>query len=68
MEADEKLRTNNPNVYAAGDVAFPEKYTHTAMATARLCVANALNGANRPARDLVIPTAPTPIPRWPRSD
>jgi pyruvate/2-oxoglutarate dehydrogenase complex dihydrolipoamide dehydrogenase (E3) component len=25
------------------------------MATARLCVANALDGANRPARDLVMP-------------
>jgi pyruvate/2-oxoglutarate dehydrogenase complex dihydrolipoamide dehydrogenase (E3) component len=52
---DETLRTSNPNVYAAGDVAFPEKYTHAAMATARLCVANALHGANRPARELVIP-------------
>src|SRR6201997_4175143 len=40
---------------AAGDVAFPEKFTHAAMATARLCVANALDGANRPARELVIP-------------
>ena len=39
VEADEYLRTNNPAVYAAGDVAFPEKYTHAAMATARLCVA-----------------------------
>jgi pyruvate/2-oxoglutarate dehydrogenase complex dihydrolipoamide dehydrogenase (E3) component len=55
VEADENLQTNNPNVYAAGDVAFPEKYTHAARATARLCVANALDGANRPARDLVIP-------------
>jgi pyruvate/2-oxoglutarate dehydrogenase complex dihydrolipoamide dehydrogenase (E3) component len=55
VEADENLRTNNPNVYAAGDVAFPEKYTHAARATARLCVANALDGANRPARALVIP-------------
>ena len=55
VEADENLRTSNPNVYAAGDVAFPEKYTHAAMATARLCVANALNGVNRPARELVIP-------------
>jgi pyruvate/2-oxoglutarate dehydrogenase complex dihydrolipoamide dehydrogenase (E3) component len=36
-------------------VAFPEKFTHAAMATARLCVANALDGANRPARELVIP-------------
>jgi pyruvate/2-oxoglutarate dehydrogenase complex dihydrolipoamide dehydrogenase (E3) component len=55
VEADGNLRTSNPNVYAAGDVAFPEKYTHAAMATARLCVANALNGANRPARELIIP-------------
>ena len=58
VEADGNLRTSNPDVYAAGDVAFPEKYTHAAMATARLCVANALNGANRPARDLVIPHCP----------
>src|SRR5262249_32997244 len=40
VEADENLRTSNPDVYAAGDVAFPEKYTHAAMASARLCVAN----------------------------
>jgi pyruvate/2-oxoglutarate dehydrogenase complex dihydrolipoamide dehydrogenase (E3) component len=39
----------------AGDVAFPEKFTHAAMATARLCVANALQGANRRARELVVP-------------
>jgi pyruvate/2-oxoglutarate dehydrogenase complex dihydrolipoamide dehydrogenase (E3) component len=55
VEADAYLRTSNPGVYAAGDVAFPEKYTHAAMATARLCVANALDGANRRAHDLVIP-------------
>jgi pyruvate/2-oxoglutarate dehydrogenase complex dihydrolipoamide dehydrogenase (E3) component len=55
LETDGNLRTSNPDVYASGDVAFPEKYTHAAMATARLCVVNALNGANRPARDLVIP-------------
>lgn len=55
VEADAYLRTNNPAVYAAGDVAFPEKYTHAAMATARLCVANALGGANRRSHDLVIP-------------
>ena len=55
VEVDEYLRTSNPNIYAAGDVAFPEKFTHAAMATARLCVANALYGANRRARELVIP-------------
>src|SRR5262250_1711414 len=55
VEADAYLRTSNPSVYAAGDVAFPEKYTHAAMATARLCVANALDGANQRTRDLIIP-------------
>jgi pyruvate/2-oxoglutarate dehydrogenase complex dihydrolipoamide dehydrogenase (E3) component len=55
VQVDEYLRTSNPNIYAAGDVAFPEKFTHAAMATARLCVANALEGANRRARELVIP-------------
>lgn len=55
VEVDEYLRTSNPAVYASGDVAFPEKYTHAAMATSRLCVANAFTGANRPARELVIP-------------
>jgi pyruvate/2-oxoglutarate dehydrogenase complex dihydrolipoamide dehydrogenase (E3) component len=55
VQVDEYLRTTNPNIYAAGDVAFPQKFTHAAMATARLCVANALDGANRPARELVVP-------------
>ncbi|WP_433200999.1 FAD-dependent oxidoreductase [Dactylosporangium sp. CS-047395] len=55
VEVDAYLRTGNPDVYAAGDASFPQKYTHAANATARLCVANALYGAQRPARDLVIP-------------
>src|SRR5262245_8602227 len=36
VQVDEYLRTSNLNVFAAGDVAFPEKFTHAAMATARL--------------------------------
>ena len=32
-----------------------QKFAHAARATARLCIANALSGANRPARELVIP-------------
>jgi pyruvate/2-oxoglutarate dehydrogenase complex dihydrolipoamide dehydrogenase (E3) component len=48
---DEYLRTSNPVIY----VAFPEKFTHAALATARLCVANALDGAGRRVRELVIP-------------
>src|SRR5215472_6243033 len=55
VQVDEYLRTTNPDIFAAGDVAFPQKFTHAAMATARLCVANALDGANRRARELVVP-------------
>jgi pyruvate/2-oxoglutarate dehydrogenase complex dihydrolipoamide dehydrogenase (E3) component len=55
VEVDEYLRTSNPDIYAAGDVGFPQRFTHAARATARLCVANALDGANRRARELVIP-------------
>jgi pyruvate/2-oxoglutarate dehydrogenase complex dihydrolipoamide dehydrogenase (E3) component len=55
IELDEYLRTTNPNIYVAGDVAFPEQFTHAATATARLCIANALDGANRQTRELVIP-------------
>ncbi|MEU0563755.1 FAD-dependent oxidoreductase [Dactylosporangium sp. NPDC006015] len=55
VAVDAYLRTANPDIYAAGDASFPLKYTHAANATARLCIANALDAAHRPARDLVIP-------------
>jgi pyruvate/2-oxoglutarate dehydrogenase complex dihydrolipoamide dehydrogenase (E3) component len=55
VEVDDHLRTTNPAVYAAGDVALPEKFTHAAIATAKLAVANALDGAGQRVSDLVIP-------------
>ncbi len=55
VEADDHLRTANHAVYAAGDVARPEKYTHAAFAMAKLVVANALGGARERVSDLVIP-------------
>jgi pyruvate/2-oxoglutarate dehydrogenase complex dihydrolipoamide dehydrogenase (E3) component len=55
VEADDHLRTTNPAVYAAGDVAQPEQYTHAAIATAKLAVANALDKVGRRLSDLVIP-------------
>ena len=55
VEADDQLQTANPAVYAAGDVARPEKYTHAAIATGKLAVANALDGAGKRVSDLVIP-------------
>lgn len=55
VEADDYLRTTNHAVYAAGDVARPQKFTHAAIATAKLAVANALDGVERRVSDLVIP-------------
>jgi pyruvate/2-oxoglutarate dehydrogenase complex dihydrolipoamide dehydrogenase (E3) component len=47
VEADDHLRTTNPAVYAAGDVARPEKYTHAVLATARLAVTGGHRGGAR---------------------
>jgi pyruvate/2-oxoglutarate dehydrogenase complex dihydrolipoamide dehydrogenase (E3) component len=55
VDTDDHLQTANPAVYAAGDVAQPHKYTHAAIATAKLAVANAVNGAGKRLSDLVIP-------------
>jgi pyruvate/2-oxoglutarate dehydrogenase complex dihydrolipoamide dehydrogenase (E3) component len=55
VETDDHLRTANPVVYAAGDVAQPAKYTHAAIATAKMAVTNALDGVEERLSELVIP-------------
>jgi pyruvate/2-oxoglutarate dehydrogenase complex dihydrolipoamide dehydrogenase (E3) component/uncharacterized membrane protein YdjX (TVP38/TMEM64 family) len=52
---DNRLRTTNPRVYAAGDVCSRYKFTHAADAMARVVIANALFVARRKVTDLVIP-------------
>lgn len=42
VQVNERLQTTNPAVYAAGDICFPYKFTHTADALARILIANAL--------------------------
>ncbi len=42
VTVDQHLRTSNPAVYAAGDICFPFKFTHTADAMAQIVVQNAL--------------------------
>ena len=37
-----KLQTSSPRIYAAGDICFPFKFTHTADALAQIVVQNAL--------------------------
>jgi len=52
---DERMRTSNPRIFAAGDICSRYKFTHAADAMARLVIANALFMARRKVTDLVIP-------------
>jgi pyruvate/2-oxoglutarate dehydrogenase complex dihydrolipoamide dehydrogenase (E3) component len=49
------LRTTNPRVFAAGDVAGRWQFTHAADAMARQVVRNALFAGRRRADDLIVP-------------
>ena len=55
IEVDDRLRTSNPRVFAAGDAASPWQFTHAADALARIAVQNALFFGRRRASALVIP-------------
>ena len=55
VDVDERLRTSNPRIYAAGDVCSRYRFTHAADAMARIVIANALFSARRKATDLVMP-------------
>jgi pyruvate/2-oxoglutarate dehydrogenase complex dihydrolipoamide dehydrogenase (E3) component len=52
---DDRLRTTNPRVYAAGDVCSSYKFTHAADALARIVIRNALFFGRARASALVIP-------------
>jgi pyruvate/2-oxoglutarate dehydrogenase complex dihydrolipoamide dehydrogenase (E3) component/uncharacterized membrane protein YdjX (TVP38/TMEM64 family) len=52
---DERLRTTNARIFAAGDICSRYKFTHAADAMARIVIANALFLARRKVTDLVIP-------------
>ena len=60
VTVDRYLRTSNPRIYAAGDICFPFKFTHTADAMAQIVIQNALFphplGLGRASTDrLIIP-------------
>ena len=60
VTVDRYLRTTNRRIYAAGDICFPFKFTHTADAMAQIVIQNALFphplGLGRASTDrLVIP-------------
>lgn len=55
VKVNEMLQTSNPRVYAAGDICFPYKFTHTADALARIVIANALFKGRQKTSSLIIP-------------
>lgn len=55
VDVDDRLRTSNSRIFAAGDICSKYKFTHAADAMARIVIANALFFARRKVTDLVIP-------------
>jgi len=42
VKVNHRLQTTNPRIFAAGDISFPFKFTHTADALAQIVIQNAL--------------------------
>ena len=55
IRVDDFLRTSNRRIYAAGDACLEHKFTHTADASARIVVQNALFLGRRRVSALTIP-------------
>ncbi len=55
VQVDDRLRTTNPRVYAAGDVCSAWKFTHAADAMARIVLQNVLFFGCKRTSALVIP-------------
>lgn len=55
VKVDDRLRTTQPRIYAAGDVASAYKFTHMADALARIVIQNALFFGRARASKLIVP-------------
>ena len=55
VRVNDYLQTSNPRIYAAGDICFPYKFTHTADALARIVVRNTLFPGRSKSNALTIP-------------
>jgi pyruvate/2-oxoglutarate dehydrogenase complex dihydrolipoamide dehydrogenase (E3) component len=55
VKVNDCLQTSNARIYAAGDICLPYKFTHTADATARIVIQNALFAGRKKMSALVIP-------------
>jgi pyruvate/2-oxoglutarate dehydrogenase complex dihydrolipoamide dehydrogenase (E3) component/uncharacterized membrane protein YdjX (TVP38/TMEM64 family) len=52
---DDRLQTTNANIFAAGDICLPYKFTHTADAAARIVIQNALFFGRKKLSALTVP-------------
>jgi len=57
IKVDEQLRTSAPGIYACGDVATRNPFTHIAVYEAGIAVENALRQGNRAIDERVVPWA-----------
>ncbi|HBJ34496.1 MAG TPA: FAD-containing oxidoreductase [Planctomycetaceae bacterium] len=55
VHVDDRLRTSNRNIFAAGDICSPFKFTHAADFLARIVIQNALFMGRAKASRLVVP-------------
>ena len=55
VTVNDRLRTSNPRIYAAGDICTSQQFTHAADAMARIAIQNALFFGRKKMSDLVIP-------------
>ncbi|MEZ6136748.1 MAG: mercuric reductase [Pirellulaceae bacterium] len=55
VDVDDRLRTTNSNIYAAGDVCSKYKFTHSADFLARIVIQNTLFMGRAKASKLIIP-------------
>jgi pyruvate/2-oxoglutarate dehydrogenase complex dihydrolipoamide dehydrogenase (E3) component len=55
IRVDDRLRTTNRRVYAAGDVASKYRFTHAADALARIVIQNALFFGRKSGQRLIVP-------------
>ncbi|MCA9923853.1 MAG: FAD-dependent oxidoreductase, partial [Anaerolineales bacterium] len=55
LVVNDRLQTTNSRIFGAGDVAIPAQFTHTADATARIVLQNALFMGRKKYSDLIIP-------------
>ncbi|HEX72270.1 MAG TPA: mercuric reductase [Candidatus Hydrogenedentes bacterium] len=55
VKVDDRLRTSNPRIFAAGDCCMKYKFTHAADAAARIVIQNALFWGRKKLSALTVP-------------